>query len=131
MSFLDDLPMKPRVTKMGNETMDDREFVVDHIRDHERVLAKFGRYEHNALESPEKSLAFRYWLSGTSVGPTARIRPCAGKADAIRAMSRNADSSRFFFYHIWIPHYAHILSDQLFYPKRSHQTSLNTLRMMR
>ena len=41
MSFLDDIPMKGCAVEENDETMDDRgcrKFVVDHIRDCEKVL---------------------------------------------------------------------------------------------
>ena len=43
MSFLDDIPMKGCAVEEKDETMDDRgcrKFVVDHIRDCEKVLQK-------------------------------------------------------------------------------------------
>ena len=124
MSFLDDIPMKGCVVEEKDETMDDRgcrKFVVDHIRDCEKVLRKLEDV-HLTL-SGEKS-AFgqeEILVVGHLCGPYSR-RPSPTKIDAIQAMKEVCESQsevrRFLgacaFYHIWIPHYAHI-ADPLYH----------------
>ena len=91
MSFLDDIPMKGCAVEEKDETMDDRgcrKFVVDHIRDCEKVLRKLEDV-HLTL-SGEKS-AFgqeEILVVGHLCGPYGR-RPSPTKIDAIQAMKEN------------------------------------------
>ena len=124
MPFLDDIPMKGCAVEEKDETMDDRgcrKFVVDHIHDCEKVLRKLEDV-HLTL-SGEKS-AFgqeEILVVGHLCGPYGR-RPSPTKIDAIQAMKEVCESTsevrRFLgacaFYHIWIPHYAHI-ADPLYH----------------
>ena len=112
MSFLDDIPMKGCAVKEKDETMDDQgcgKFVV------EKVLRKL---ENVHLTLSEEKSAFgqeEILVFGHLCGPYGRI-PSPTKIDAIQAMKEICESQsevrRFLgacaFYHIWIPHYAHI-----------------------
>ena len=88
MPFLDDIPMKGCAVEEKDETMDDRgcqKFIVDHIRDCEKVLRKledvyltlFG--EKSAFRQ-EEILVVRHLC-----GPNGR-RPSPTKIDVIHAM---------------------------------------------
>ena len=99
--------------------MDDRgcrKFVVDHIRDCEKVLRKL---EDVHLTLSGEKLAFgqeEILVVGHLCGPYGRTSSPT-KIDAIQAMKEVCESQsevrRFLgacaFYHIWIPHYAHIV----------------------
>ena len=124
MLFLDDILIKGCVVEEKDETMDDRgcrKFVVDHIHDCEKVLRKLE--DVHLTISREKS-AFgqeEILVLGHLCGPYSR-RPSPTKIDAIQAMKEVCESQsevrRFLgacaFYHIWIPHYAHI-ADPLYH----------------
>ena len=94
MSFLDDIPMKGCAVEGKDETMDDRgcrKFVVDHIRDCEKVLRKLEDV-HLTL-SREKS-AFQQeeiLVVGHLCGPYGpRLSPT--KINAIQAMKEVCES---------------------------------------
>ena len=94
MSFLDGIPMKGCAVEEKDETMDDRrcrKFVVDHIRDCEKVIHKLEDV-HLTL-SREKS-AFgqeEILVVGHLCGPYSR-RPSPTKIDAIQAMKEVCES---------------------------------------
>jgi hypothetical protein len=118
MPFLDDIPIKgcPVEEKDESRTEDGcRKFVVDHIADCEKVLR--GLEDANLTFSGEKS-AFgqpEILVVGHLCGVFGR-KPSPTKVDAIQAMKEECTTRtevrRFLgacaFYHIWIPHYAHV-----------------------
>ena len=86
MPFLDDIPMKGCTVEEKDETMDDRgcrKFVVDHIRDCEKVLRKL---EDVYLTLSGEKPTFRHlcWPYGRRPSPT--------KIDAIQAMKEICES---------------------------------------
>ena len=118
MKFLDHIPIKGSAVEEKDETMDDRgcrKFVVDHIHDCEKVLRKLEDV-HLTLSGEISAFGQEEILVvGHLCGPYSRI-PSPTKIDAIQVMKEvcepQSEIQRFLdacaFYHIWIPHYAHI-----------------------
>ena len=118
MPFLDDILMKGCAVEERDEALDVqgcRKFVANHIRDCETVLRKLE--DAGLTLSGEKS-AFgqkEILVVGHLCGPYGR-KPSPAKVEVIRSMKEQCESQaevrRFLgacaFYHIWIPHYAHI-----------------------
>ena len=118
MPFLDDIPIKGSLEEEKDESKDEagcRRFVMDHIKDCEKVLKKLE--DANLTFSGEKS-AFgqpEVLVVGHLCGAYGR-KPSPTKVDAIQEMKEECISQtevrRFLgacaFYHIWIPHYAHV-----------------------
>ena len=104
--------------------MDDRgclKFVVDHICDCEKVRHKLEDV-HLTLSGEKSAFGQQEILVVRHLcGPYGR-RPSRTKIDAIQAMKEicvsQSEVRRFLgacaFYHIWIPHYAHI-ADQIYH----------------
>jgi hypothetical protein len=118
MPFLDDIPIKGCPNEEKDESRNEDgclKFVVDHIADCEKVLQ--GLENANLTFSSEKS-AFgqpEILVVGHLCGALHRkLSPT--KVDAIQAMKEECTTQtevrRFLgacaFYHIWIPHYAHV-----------------------
>jgi hypothetical protein len=124
MPFLDDILMKGCAAEDKDETMDNqgcRKFVVDHICDCEKVLRKLEDI-HLTLSGENSAFGQEEILVvGHLCGAYGR-RLSLAKIDAIQAMKEVCKSQsevrRFLgvcaFYHIWIPHYAHI-ADPLYH----------------
>ena len=123
MPFLDDIPIKGCAVDEKEESTDAqgcRKFVADHIRDCEKVLQRLE--EAQLTLSGEKSMFGQreILVVGHLCGPYGR-KPSPAKVDAIQAMKESCESQsevrRFLgacaFYHVWIPHYAH-LADPLY-----------------
>jgi hypothetical protein len=118
MPFLDDIPIKGCAIELKDETMDEqgcRKFVSDHIRDCEKVLRSLED-AHLTLFGEKSAFGQEEILVvGHLCGPYVR-RPSPAKVNTIQAMKEECESQsevrRFLgacaFYHIWIPHYAHI-----------------------
>jgi transposase InsO family protein len=118
MPFLDDIPIKG----CSNEEKDEskgkegcRKFVADHMKDCEKVLQRLE--DANLTFSGEKS-AFgqpEILVVGHLCGAYGR-KPSPSKVNAIQDMKEECENQtevrRFLgacaFYHIWIPHYAHV-----------------------
>ena len=124
MSFLDDISMKGCAVEEKDETMDDRgcrKFVVDHIRDCEKVLRKLEDVRLTLFREKSAFGQEEILVVGHLCEPYGR-RPSPTKIDAIQAMKEKCESQsevrRFLgacaFYHIWILHYAHI-ADPLYH----------------
>ena len=118
MPFLDDIPIKGCLVEEKDESKDEdgcRRFVINHIKDSEKVLQKLE--DANLTFSGEKS-AFgqpEILVVGHLCGSYGR-KPSPSKVNAIQEMKEECVSQtevrRFLgacaFYHIWIPHYAHV-----------------------
>ena len=118
MPFLDDIPIKGSLEEEKDESKDEagcRRFVMDHIKDCEKVLKKLE--DANLTFSGEKS-AFgqpEVLVVGHLCGAYGR-KPSPTKVDAIQEMKEECISQtevrRFLgacaFYHIWILHYTHV-----------------------
>jgi hypothetical protein len=118
MAFLDNIPIKGCPVEEKDEMVGPdgcRKFVATHIDDCEKVLQKLE--DARLTFSGEKS-AFRQLeivVVGHLCGPYGR-KPSPTKVEAISAMKDDCRSvtevRRFLgpcaFYHIWIPHYAHV-----------------------
>jgi hypothetical protein len=118
MPFLDDIPIKGCPVEVKDESKNEdgcRKFVADHIADCKKVLQ--GLEDANLTFSGEKS-AFgqpEILVVGHLCGAFGR-KPSPMKVDAIQAMKEECKTQtevrRFLgacaFYHIWIPHYAHV-----------------------
>ena len=124
MPLLDDIPMTGCMMEKKDETMDDRgsrNFVVDHIRNCEKVLRKLEDVHLTLFEEKSAFGQEEILVVGHLCGPYGR-RPSPTKIDAIQAMKEVCESQsevrRFVgacaFYHIWVPHYAHI-ADPLYH----------------
>ena len=130
MPFLDDIPIKGCAEEDKNETMDHsgcRKFVKDHIIDCEKVLESLEQV-HLTLSGEKSAFGQREILVvGHLCGPYGR-KPSPVKVDAIQTMNEQCESQsevrRFLgacaFYHVWIPHYAHI-ADPLYRLLRKNQ----------
>ena len=119
MPFLDDIPIKGCLVEEKDESVGldgCRRFMADHIEDCEKVLERLGGAR--LTFSGEKS-AFGQsdvLVIGHLCRPYRR-KPSPAKVEAISAMKEECKSVtevwRFLgactFYHIWIPHYAHIV----------------------
>ena len=141
MPFLDDIPIKGCSVEEKDVSKDKdgcRKFVVDHIKDCEKVLQRLG--DANLTFSGEKS-AFgqpEILVVGHLCGAFGRKT----RVDAIQAMKEECTTQtevrRFLgacaFYHIWIPHYAHV-ADPLYgllkKKRRFEWTSEHTLAIRR
>jgi hypothetical protein len=118
MSFLDDIPIKGCPVEVKDESKNKdgcRKFVADHIADCKKVLQ--GLEDANLTFSGEK-FAFgqpEILVVGHLCGAFGR-KPSRTKVDAIQAMKEECKTQREVrrflracaFYHIWIPHYAHV-----------------------
>jgi hypothetical protein len=118
MPFLDDIPIKGCPVEEKDETIGPdgcRRLVATHVDDCEKVLRKLE--DVRLTVSGEKS-AFgqsKIMVVGHLCGPYGR-KPSPAKVEAISEMKDHCKSvtevRRFLgvcaFYHIWIPHYAHI-----------------------
>ena len=118
MPFLDDIPIKGCPEDAKDESIDAegcRKFVADHIADCEKILR---RLESARLTFSGEKSAFgqpEILVVGHLCGSYGR-KPSPAKVEAIAAMKEECGSvtevRRFLgacaFYHIWIPHYAHI-----------------------
>ena len=118
MPFLDDIPIKGCSEVEKDETLDEdgcRRFVADHISDCGKVLQ---RLEDACLTFSGEKSAFgqpEILVVGHLCGAYGR-KPSPAKVDAITNMREECKSQtevrRFLgacaFYHIWIPHYAHL-----------------------
>ena len=119
MPFLDDIPIKGCLEEEKDEEIGldgCRKFVSDHIADCEDILKNLE--EAHLTISGEKSSFGRseVRIVGHLCGPYGR-KPDPAKVDGINAMEDICKSTsevrRFLgacvFYHIWIPHFAHIV----------------------
>jgi hypothetical protein len=118
MPVLDDIPIKGCPVEKKDETIGPdgcRKFMATHIDEYEKVLRKLE--DARLTFSGEKS-AFgqsEIMVVGHLCGPYGR-KPSPAKVEAISAMKDDCKSvtevRRFLgacaFYHIWIPHYAHV-----------------------
>jgi hypothetical protein len=118
MLFLDDIPINGCPVEVKDESRNEdgcRKFVTDHIADCKKVLR--GLEDVNLTFLGEKS-AFgqpEILVVGHLCGAFGR-KPSPMKVDAIQAMKEECTTRtevrRFLgacaFYHIWIPHYAHV-----------------------
>ena len=118
MPFLDDIPIKGCPVEDKDETLGPdgcRRFVAEHIGDCEKVLQ---RLESARLTFFGEKSAFgqsEIMVVGHLCGPYGR-KPSPAKVEAISVMKEECKSftevRRFLgacaFYHIWIPHYAHV-----------------------
>jgi hypothetical protein len=118
MPFLDDIPIKGCSEEDKDDSKDKdgcRRFVVDHLKDCEMVLRRLE--DANLTFSGEKS-AFgqpEILVVGHLCGAYGR-KPSPSKVNAIQAMKEECvtqtEIRKFLgacaFYHIWIPHYAHV-----------------------
>jgi hypothetical protein len=118
MPLLDDIPIKGCPVEERDETVGPdgcRRFVATHIDDCEKVLQ---RLEDARLTFSGEKSAFgqsEILVVGHLCGPCGR-KPSPTKVEAISAIKNNCRSvtevRRFLgacaFYHIWIPHYAHV-----------------------
>ena len=118
MPFLDDIPIKGCPEDTKDESIDAdgcRKFVADHIANFEKILQ---RLEGARLTFSGEKSAFgqpEILVVGHLCGSYGR-KPSPTKVEAISAMKEECGSvtevRRFLgacaFYHIWIPHYAHI-----------------------
>jgi hypothetical protein len=119
MPFLDDIPIKGCPVDEKYDTIGPdgcRKFVKAHIDDYEKVLQ---RLENTRLTFFGEKSAFRQseiMVVGHLCGPCGQ-KPSLKKVEAISAMKNDCKSvtevRRFLgacaFYHIWIPHYAHVV----------------------
>ena len=118
MPFLDDIPIKGCPEDTKDESIDTngfRRFVIDHITDYEKILQRLEcarltfSGEKSALGQPE------ILVVGHLCGSYGR-KPSPTKVEAISAMKEECgpviEVRRFLgacaFYHIWIPHCAHV-----------------------
>ena len=118
MPFLDDIPIKGCPESEKDESLDQdgcRRFVSNHIKDCGRVLE---RLEGAGLTFSGEKSAFgqhEILVVGHLCGPYGR-KPSPAKVNAIQEMREECGTQtevrRFLgacaFYHIWIPHYAHV-----------------------
>ena len=118
MPFLDDIPVKGCLVEEKDETIGPdrcRKFMATHIDDCEKMLQ---RLEGARLTFSEEKSAFgqlEIMVVRHLCGPYGR-KPSPAKVEAISAMKHDCSSvtevRRFLgacaFYHIWIPHYAHV-----------------------
>ncbi|KAL3692893.1 hypothetical protein R1sor_006544 [Riccia sorocarpa] len=118
MPFLDDVPIKGCIEEDKDETLDQRgcrRYVVEHIADCEKILSRLE--EVNLTLSGAKTIfgVREVVIVGHLCGSFGR-KPDPIKIDVIQRMkgicSSLTEVRRFLgtciFYHIWIPHYAHI-----------------------
>ena len=117
-SFLDDIPIKGCPDEEKDESKDKdgcRKFIADHMKDCEKVLQRLE--DANLTFSGEKS-AFgqpEILVVGHLCAAYDR-KPSPSKLNAIQDMEEECENQtgvrRFLgacaFYHIWIPHYAHV-----------------------
>ena len=131
MPFLDDIPIKGWPVEEKEETIGPdgcRNFVVTHIDDYEKVLQ---RLEDARLTFSREKSAFgqsEITVVGHLCEPYGR-RPSPAKVEAISAMKPDCSSvtevrrflGAFAFYHIWIPHYAHVAEPLYRLLKKGHK----------
>ena len=118
MSFLENIPIKGCLDKEKHESKDKdgcMKFVVHHMKDCEKVLQRLD--DANLTFSGQKS-AFRQLeilVEGHLCGAYGQ-KPSPSKVNTINDMKEECitqtEVQRFLgacaFYHIWIPHYAHV-----------------------
>jgi hypothetical protein len=144
MPFLDDIPIKVCSDEEKDEAKDKDgrwKFVIDHVKDCEKVLQRLE--EANLTFSGEKSSFGQpeIMVVGQLCGAYGQ-KPSPSKVNAIQDIKEECVSQteirRFFgactFYHIWIPHYAHIVKPLYGLMKKKHRfewTSEHTLPIRR
>jgi hypothetical protein len=120
--FVDDVPMKGCKEEVKDSTLDEsgcRRFVVEHIKDVEKILVKMEDVGLTLSVDKSKFGVGEILVVGHLCGRYGR-KPNPEKVDAIekmRACSSITEVRRFLgacvFYQIWIPHFAH-LSEPLY-----------------
>ncbi len=130
MPFLDDIPLKGCLEEEKDVSLDEngcRKFVSEHIKDCEKVLKRIVEV-HLTLSGQKSTFGQQEILVvGHMCGPYGR-KPSPTKIDAIQRLRNVCESPsevrRFLgaclFYHMWIPHYAHI-ADPLYQLLRKNQ----------